>query len=1521
MLSPGQRLGPYEIVAPLGSGGMGEVYRARDPRLGREVAVKVIRTEGEPTPDRLRRFEEEARAVAALSHPNVVTVHDVGTHEGRPYLVLELLDGTTLRARLQRGPMPPARVLEIALDICRGLEAAHSRGLVHRDLKPANLLLTADGRLKILDFGLAKLSRDDGNGSSHDATASATPSGLLMGTVGYLSPEQARGLPADARSDLFALGAVLYEMLAGRRAFDGASPADTVTAILEREPPPLRNTPEPVPAGLERVVRRCLAKEPDDRFRSAHDLALALEAVREGEAPDPATPTPDERSPYPGLASFGEADASRFFGREAEVEALWQRIRARRMLAVIGPSGSGKSSIVRAGVVASRPAGWAAVVSTPGTSPLRGLGQALAPQLAGDPDALRQLVGFDDPDVAFDTLARWRRSHPHALLVVDQLEELFTLNGSASQAAFATLLGRLARDADVHVLLAMRDDFLMRCQEHEALVGVFSELTPLGPLTGDALRRALEEPARREGFRFEDGLGEKMLGSVEGERGALPLLAFAVSRLWERRDRERHLLTHEAYGAIGGVTGALAQHAEATLERIGPEKQSVVREIFRNLVTAQGTRAVVRREELLSVFPDPAAAAPVLHHLIASRLLTSYEGAAARPSGRRAPDSPGVSPRPEEDDAGAPSDHRIEIVHESLLRSWPRLVQWQAQDADGAILRDQLKQAAHLWEEKGRPDDLVWTGPSYLEYRTWRARYPGALSSVEEDFARAMASLANRRRRHQRLIAGVTVAAALVVALATSALWRRSEVARSHAEEEARLAEAQTRRAEASRLLALGQNLAAEFPTGAFAYAVKSLETADSQEARLFALRMMQRAPLALLAAVRSEDGAEAHSPAFSPDGEWFAIGGYRKVTLWSRDGRDPRIVGDYPSLGFAFVVPAFSSEGDILLTNQMGEVRAYTTREGRALWKAKAVEGPSYGLTRGDNLYTLTAPTTEPATSWLLHRWDPIRGVPQLVGAADGPGDLDPAGRLYAYSHGRDLLVRDLARWDSPRRVARHGSDIQWIAVGPQSRTVAATDTSDEIRLWALDRPTSRPLRVFSSPGARMLAFDHTRPRLASMGGREAVVRVFDLTAPASAEPVILRRNAGVNGMLFDPSGRWLVTANIESTAFWPMHSESPQVLAGHDGPVQSLAFTPDGRVILSASGDGTLRAWPLHPDAGDAVRTLLQTGMSFPGLAVDPAGRFAAVSGADGHVFVVPLDGRPGRELTRFSENVQVFAVAVSPDGRRVAAAPFIGPLAEKVVSVWDLETGSRRVFGPIPGSGEGFRGGVHDLSFVDRDRLIMARDDYGDAEPAGDVMLDLVEGRFQALDWPSEDGVSPPRMLATDSEATFAIGVRTLVRYDTHTAIGGSSSELPFQLVRYPIGGGSLVPIPSHGSAVSAAALDPTGTLVATGSTDGTVRIGPITGEEPHVFLGHEGLVRAVAFSPDGKWLASAGEDRKIRLWPVPDVTKPPLHTLPIDELLKRLRSCTNLRVTEDPKAPDHYQFTRDPFPGWATVPDCY
>jgi Tol biopolymer transport system component len=285
-LSAGSRLGPYEILASIGAGGMGEVYRAKDPRLKRDVAIKVLPASFSQDADRLRRFEQEAQAAGALNHPNITAVYDVGTHEGAPYVVTELLEGETLRGRLVGGALPVRKAVDYAVQIAHGLAAAHEKGIVHRDLKPENLFVTKDGRVKILDFGLAKLTQaEDAGPQTNLPTAAGTEPGVVLGTLGYMSPEQVKGKGADHRSDLFSFGAVLYEMLSGRRVFHRDSAAETMSAILKEEPPDLSATNQSVSPGLERIVSHCLEKNPEERFHSAHDLAFDLEALSSTSTP------------------------------------------------------------------------------------------------------------------------------------------------------------------------------------------------------------------------------------------------------------------------------------------------------------------------------------------------------------------------------------------------------------------------------------------------------------------------------------------------------------------------------------------------------------------------------------------------------------------------------------------------------------------------------------------------------------------------------------------------------------------------------------------------------------------------------------------------------------------------------------------------------------------------------------------------------------------------------------------------------------------------------------------------------------------------------------------------------------------------------------------------------------------------------------------------------------------------------------------------------------------------------------
>src|SRR3954447_19383000 len=294
-LPVGTRFGPYEVLSAAGAGGMGEGYRARDTRLGREVAVKILPEAFASDAGRLRRFEQEVKVLSALNHPNILGVYDVGEADGMHFFVSELLEGEDLRQRLSAGALTLRKAVEFAIQIAHGLAAAHEKGIIHRDLKPENIFVTKDGRVKLLDFGLAKPTAVASAAANSPTMTVGSEAGTVLGTVGYMSPEQVRGKAADQRSDLFSFGVVLYEMIAGKRAFTGESSIEVMNAILKSDPPELTSGDRNVPAALDRVIRRCLEKNPEERFQSARDVAFALEAVGGSSSSGAVTVVPEKR--------------------------------------------------------------------------------------------------------------------------------------------------------------------------------------------------------------------------------------------------------------------------------------------------------------------------------------------------------------------------------------------------------------------------------------------------------------------------------------------------------------------------------------------------------------------------------------------------------------------------------------------------------------------------------------------------------------------------------------------------------------------------------------------------------------------------------------------------------------------------------------------------------------------------------------------------------------------------------------------------------------------------------------------------------------------------------------------------------------------------------------------------------------------------------------------------------------------------------------------------------------------------
>ncbi len=1477
--SPGKILGDrYQIREALGRGGMGEVWRAFDLKLRVDVALKALRPELVEKKEARELLRGEVRSAREVVSPNVCRIFDLEVEEGQELISMEYIDGTTLADILRRrGPLELKESREIASQFLSGLEAIHQAGLVHRDFKPENVMVTRSGRVVVMDFGVAKGLAEGKNG-------------MIAGTPAYMAPEQARGGSVDARADVFSAGVVLAEMTGG----EGDNKARKALFEAVREVPPK------VPEGpWAPVLQQALSWEPESRYASARALSRALEEVVLK------LPGFEEKRPYPGLASFTEDDAEYFFGRELEVESLWKKLKRPHLLALIGPSGAGKSSFLRAGLLPTLPETWKAVLCTPGNRPFQALAQTLVPFFSGDTEAIEHLLHFEERETAVSLVARWRKQHEQALVIVDQFEELFTLNPPEIQEAFAELLGRLALEADVHVILSMRDDFLFQCQAHEALSPIFSELTPLGTLSESSLRRALVQPALACGYRFEDDkLVDEMVSEVSEERGALPLLAFAASRLWEKRDYDKGLLTREAYEEIGRVAGALAHHAEATLERIGSPKIPIVRELFRNLVTAQGTRVGRKVEELLSVFPEGEerkSAGEILRALIDARLLTTYESV-------------------EDEDV---AEHRVEIIHESLLSRWPRLVRWQTQDAEGAQLRDELRQAAQMWGQHDRSEDLLWTGTAFREFQLWRERYPGGLSAQEEAFAAAMSAKTTRRRRRRRLATVAVISLAVGVAAVMTSLWRRSED--------------ETLRAEAGKLLALAQLRHEEDPTEALAFTTASLELADTEDARVFATRLLREAPPAL-----ELEQPGARLPTFTPDASRLAASGNtEEAWVWTAEGGDPPLVlpGHQPSPRAESGASWASNE--LLVTSDGGwpTRRCYVWRfpEGE---RVRTIDfgGLSFWQVGPDTLLAVTQEDVPGREVWRLRSWRLPDGDARELGRVDwsapafgGMNAFVPSGKGWLYAKGRSVYLRPLPAGSGrdDRLLGRHPTEVAslWPLWGDPVQ-VYSLDRAGEIRIWDFSQNEPKLAKVIPrqegesqrvpDPSGRwaLSSLAHAAGAIGSDGsGRQA--RVWDLDSWPEARPLTLRRSGSWYGAIsaFHPRGDWLVISTRETNrlTFWPLRGAWPSVVDGYTNLTRPLAFSPDGRWLAASWLDSspenvlitdTLRLWPLPGSGSREVKTLtLPERVAWSKLVFDPQGRFLFVVGNEGRVYVVPLDGSPPQRLEGFSDHTVMSNGAVSPSGRRVATA-FNWGQGPKTLRLWDLETGELRLFDlpEVSSSNDLGAGGILNLAFVDESTLYTAGD--------GGIRRWNLESGAHELVFATKPGYTVAMALGPEGRTALVhVGQR-----------GGAGAFGSVEILDLTTGGTRA--LPAFGERVHRRrfALDASGTVAATsGDPDGIVRVGHLSGGEPHLLVGHEGPVQFVAISPDRRWIASAGDDDTLRLWPMPDLSKPPLHALPLDNLIAKLKSLTNLRVVRDPESAEGWKVELDPFPGWKDIPE--
>jgi WD40 repeat protein/serine/threonine protein kinase len=1307
-------VGRYEVRKEIATGGFAVVVQAWDAELHSLVAIKILHENLAAQKDVQLRFLEEARLLRRIRSPNVVTVHDVGRlNDGRPYFIMDFADRGTLAPRLERKPgarMPDPHDIMLLVDaVADGLSAIHEAGIVHRDLKPANILfqkarrgpaepfapagkdpaspsklVNVDERILVGDLGIAK-----------DMVKHGGHITLMGGTPLYAAPEQNEGGEITPAADVYAATALLWHVLTGE--------------VPNRTN--LKNRHSLLPVAWFDIVEQGTALDPKSRFasmaawRSAVQDTLAREAAAmHGDQPTELVDT-KAACPYKGLAAYQSADASRFFGREALIDELVRRVQQRRVLVVGGASGSGKSSVIRAGLIPALHAGalpgsdkWHIALFTPGRDPMAELHFQVAKTLSGNP-----FVSLDDLR-ARPTMARHlgsvNGSEQPLVLAIDQFEELFTLVPSTQRNDFITALSAMTDPADskVHVVIAVRADFYGACAQVPWLADRITDNQVLvGPMTESELQRAITEPARRSGYHLERSLVDAIVKEAGHEAGSLPLVAHALVETWLRR--RGNTLTLDGFAAAGGVAGAISQTADAIYEHhLNTVEKEATKRLFLRLVTpgegTPDTRRILPRPEI-----EHDSEQDVMHRVVErlteERLLTV-------------------------------DDATVQLAHEALLRSWPRLRHWIEESRDELRIRQRISHAAAEWDQSNRDKDMLYRGTLLLSALEWAGQHPDDLGGIERAFLDASAqakteseAIALEQERKARRVRRIAIAVLALLAAGATAASIVAFMAFRQAERQHERADAATAEARERFAIALGsaaRGLVETNPLLALSLAAESVARAQSgppgydARATMIAARRLLASGQPFLAGSPIPAG-DALTIAVSPDGSLVAVGqrdgtiDLIDVATRQRAGSSLRgHTGGVEDLDFAPNGRSLASVGDD------GTLRLWTFEDGlggKAKWVARTND-VVWGVRFSPN-GSILATAGEDGS---VRLWDAAQGMPmgkpliQRIGdflsvafspdglgvvAGTGEGEIfgwrlpsgtplfDPIRGAHTsdvwdlvFNHsGTRLATKSsdgtstLLEFPSGRILGtafKDGSHIDGIAFSADGNTLIGGAADGTLRLWDINRQT---LSASTPRGHSENIIDVRSSRngdiLATLG-KDQVIRLWNFAAsyPLGQIKEVLGRSA--KGVAFSADGKLLAAGDDQGgVQIWELErAEEPIQLLRHKGQVWALAFSPDRAMLASGDRAGQVLLWDVA--SGKLLRAITADDQAIWSLVFTPDGK-SLMTASDARAALWEVEtGAPRGEIRQTGGRIT--RAALSPDGALIATAATNGK-----IRLWDV------------------------------------------------------------------------------------------------------------------------------------------------------------------------------------------------------------------------------------------------------------
>jgi WD40 repeat protein/serine/threonine protein kinase len=1356
-LKPGTLLDRYEIRSPLGEGGMGAAYEAQDLRLRRTVVIKILGDTGEEAE---RQLLEEARSAAAINHPNVAAVYEIGRTDNVSYIVMERVEGETLAQRIARAPLDLRHALDIAAAIAEALAAAHTRSVIHCDVKSSNVMLARDATVKVLDFGLAQLTRQSESiassaggvaavSSPHAGVRRSVPSpngaGGVNGTCAYMSPEQLRGDPLDARTDIFSLGVVLYEMIAGRKPFAGATTADTLRATLGAEPPPLGAQQDNVPLELESIVRRALAKDRAERYQTAREMCEdlrrlrarldAFEVRREFSVGDATEATPSASSgvarsalrrisravsvasrrkvpplaqssltdvAFRGLLPFQESDRERFYGREAETLALLRTVSQQdfRFGVIFGESGCGKTSLLKAGLVPKLwEEGFVPVYCRSYKDPLASLLEECRK---------RSRLEIRDDELPLDYLRRVSEELGGTLVVIcDQFEEFFiNFRAEAEREPFVSFVAACNADASLPVkfLLSIRDDFLhLISAEFEGRVPdplTSARLYRLRNFDEAAAAAVIERCARAARLPFEDGLSRRLARDLAGGGAVLPSeLQIVGERLQSRR-----IFTIQDYRRVGGKEQLVHEFLEDVIAASGDREAAQL--VLRSLISEENTRLTLAASEIARrTQRSREATERALKLFVAARLLREIQDE---------------------------EPWRYELVHEYLVEKINRVT--------GRVM-DATQRANRLLRQ-------------YLsDYAVDpRARIPlGKLL-----FIRRYAGVAQTERGRElfakSLRRGIVRAVALALLLIISTTLVAAALSVNVEWDGARLSDGHTA---AARQVAFS-------PDGRLLVSV-------GEDARVIVWDFARRQRLATL-----NDGAGAVTTVgFSPDGKWFATGGADKM---------------------AIVWDAATFEKVAILRDHREAVRAVAfTPDGKYLATASCVPD-------------------ERTVLWGVGRWEKVREL--AFGVCWGTLPFTPDSRMVV-DHWMGVWELSTGRNVAPSSPAWEGN---WVSLSPDGALAVAATSGGNVRFFDLDRRKQIDDPHVHRDHGRAVAFSPDGHYVAT--GAEKII-LWDAKTRTKIAP--LEYSSIVWHVAFSPDGRFLVSTHGDGAILvWDV--ESRECVANfneHGGAVQSVAFSRDGRRVASAGEDGSVIVWDAA--SGRKENVFADYNNSVNAVAFAPGGGWLATGDQDAELHFLDLARGVSQKMGDGN-----YCVAISPDERWVATSTsLIDRVAGRTLASTDFNPEVNKA--------------CYGVDFSPDGRLLACASDQEQLF-VWDVQSWRLLGRAQT------GGTN-------FKSVRFSPDGKLLVTGDVQGAVRLWEAS-PLR---------ELGTLGRHAARVNSVAFSPDGREVVSASDDQTVALWDVRLRRLVAHVGtHTAPVRSVAFSPDGKKIVTGGADKSVRIY---------------------------------------------------------